>query len=233
MKILIAEDEDLIGIRLKRICSELIANATILIANDLKNASLIIQDKPIDLLLLDLNLNGKDGFMLLEQAISYSFHTIVVSANTDQAIRAFEYGVTDFIAKPFTKERIAQALQRMKYPDKSAISINALKYLGFKEKHAYEIKPLSEILYIQALGNFGKAFLVSGENKLHSRSLDELEKLLPAELFVRIHRSILCNILMIKRIHTYEGSIYKAELNNGIVLPVGRTRIKSLKKYML
>ena len=55
-------------------------------------------------MLLDLNLHARDGFEILKQIVSKSFHTIIISANIDRAIEAFEYGVLDFIPKLYNKE---------------------------------------------------------------------------------------------------------------------------------
>ncbi|MBK7227614.1 MAG: hypothetical protein IPH97_01775 [Ignavibacteriales bacterium] len=60
-----------------------------------------------------MNLNAKDGFELLKQVVSQSFHTIVISANINRAIEAFEYGVLDFIPKPYNIERLKAAFQRL------------------------------------------------------------------------------------------------------------------------
>ena len=60
------------------------------------------------MLLLDLNLGDSDGMTLLESKVAGSFHTIIVSATTDQALRAFEHGVLDFVPKPFAEERLNQ-----------------------------------------------------------------------------------------------------------------------------
>ena len=49
---------------------------------------------------------------MLQTLVSYAFHTIIISANTHQAIEAFEYGVLDFIPKPFTVERLQNAPAR-------------------------------------------------------------------------------------------------------------------------
>ena len=72
-----------------------------------------IKEQSIDLLFLDLNLNREDGYELLEEVAAESFHTIIVSAYKDRAIRAFEYGVLDFVAKPYTEERLSLAIQRI------------------------------------------------------------------------------------------------------------------------
>src|SRR5688572_31129759 len=112
MKILIVEDEPVLAQRLARFCREILGGQleSLRVASMFSEASARLDESPIDLLLLDLNLHGRDGMQLLASSVAGSFHTIIVSANTEQALRAFEYGVIDFVPKPFSRERLEQAL---------------------------------------------------------------------------------------------------------------------------
>ena len=85
----------------------------------LPEALCFIENNSLDLVLLDLNLNGDNGFDLLTTAVSESFHTIVISAYKDQAITAFEYGILDFVPKPFNRDRLEQAFDRDHYKRKN------------------------------------------------------------------------------------------------------------------
>ena len=91
----------------------------------------------IDLLLLDLNLHGKSGFLALENAVAGSFQTIIVSAYADQAITAYEYGVLDFVNKPFSRARLEKALNRFLNSD--YIPVNQTRYLSIRKNAG--IKP--------------------------------------------------------------------------------------------
>ncbi len=108
MRILIVEDETVIARRLERLVRQILGQQLVWLkrADCLAAARADLESFPIDLMFLDLNLHGKDGFGLLEHAVAGAFHTVIVSAHTNQALRAFEYGVLDFVAKPFDKERL-------------------------------------------------------------------------------------------------------------------------------
>src|SRR5688572_16580366 len=114
MRILIAEDESVIARRLERMVKEILGEraGSVAVKESLADAGEYLFEKPIDLLLLDLNLNGEDGYDLLKLAAAGSFQTIVVSANSDRALEAFQYGVLDFVPKPFDLERLKRALDR-------------------------------------------------------------------------------------------------------------------------
>ena len=90
MRIAIVEDEAMVARRLERMIGAILSNCSIRVAPTLHEALDLIRATPIDVLFLDLNLNGRDGFRLLEEAAAAPFQTIVVSAHHDQALRAFD-----------------------------------------------------------------------------------------------------------------------------------------------
>lgn len=231
MKILIVEDEPLLAQRLERFCRELLGERleAVRVAHFFSEASARIDESPIDLLLLDLNLHGRDGMELLAGSVAGSFHTIIVSANTEQALRAFEYGVIDFVPKPFSRERLAQALQRVS--DRGARTGPAAKFLAVRKHGRVELVPVDRVLYVQGAGAYAELVLDDGRRELHDKTLEKLHALLPP-VFERIHKSYLVRLTAVKSLHAQEGSHYEAELKNGLRLPVGRTRYKELREKL-
>jgi DNA-binding LytR/AlgR family response regulator len=228
MKVLIVEDEPLLAGRLERFCREILGERleSIRIATRFSEASARLDESPIDLLLLDLNLHGRDGMDLLASSVAGSFHTIIVSANTEQALRAFEYGVIDFVAKPFGRERLAQALQRV--TERDARAACAAKYLAVRKQGRVELVAIDRVLYVEGAGAYAELVLEDGRRELHDKTLEKLHALLPP-VFERIHKSYVVRMNAVKAIHAQEGSHYEVELRNGLRLPVGRTRYKELR----
>ncbi|RYF25612.1 MAG: response regulator transcription factor, partial [Flavobacteriales bacterium] len=183
----------------------------------------------IDLLLLDLNLNGENGFDLLESVVARSFHTIIVSAYTDRAIKAFEYGVLDFVPKPFDEVRLAQAFKRLTQSLKT--TEETLKFLAVKKAGNVKLIDINELLYIKGAGIYSELYLQNGNVELHDKSLEALEQILPNN-YERIHKSYLVSLQLAERIIVQSGSKYDLLLKNGIVLPIGRSKYKELKKSM-
>jgi DNA-binding LytR/AlgR family response regulator len=229
MKLLIVEDEPLLAQRLERFCREILGDRieSLRLATVLSEASARLDESPIDLLLLDLNLHGRDGMELLASSVAGSFHTIIVSANTEQALRAFEYGVIDFVPKPFSRERLAQALQRVTERDGRAAC--AAKYLAVRKHGRVELVPIDRVLYVEGAGAYAELVLDDGRRELHDKTLEKLHALLPP-VFERIHKSYVVRLSAVKALHAQEGSHYEAELRNGVRLPVGRTRYKELRE---
>ncbi len=232
MNILIVEDESRIAKRIERMTRAILGDAlqSITHINTLQEAVKFIENNALDLVLLDLNLNGDSGFDLLTTAVSESFHTIIISAYKDQAITAFEYGVLDFVPKPFNRDRLEQALHRTNTREKTAT--NTIKFLAVKKRHKVQLIPIEDVLYIKGAGTYTELFLVDGKKELHDKSLEKLEQLLSSS-FERIHKSYLVKMSEIMKISVASGSKYMAELKNGEHIPVGRTKYKDIKAKWL
>ena len=230
MRLLIVEDEPLIAQRLERFCREILSDGLTALhgAESLREAETWLAENPTDVLLLDLNLGGADGMALLRRSVAGSFHTVIVSANTDRALEAFEYGVLDFVPKPFPKERLAQALQRA--TDASAC-VGAAKFLAVKKFGRVELVAVTDVLYVQGAGNYTELVFADGRRELHDKTLERLAAVLPRQ-FERIHKSYLVRLGSIRALHAHEGSHYEAELKNGLRLPIGRTRYKEIREKL-
>jgi len=228
MNILIVEDELRIAKRIERMTQEILGDSlqSLNHVDALPDALEFIRNNPLDLLLLDLNLNGEKGFDLLASAVSGSFHTIIISAYKDQAIHAFEYGVLDFVPKPFNRDRLEQAFNRV--ITKGKPEDNQIKVLAIKKRGRIQLIPIEHLIYVKGAGPYTELFITDGTKELHDKSLEKLEQLL-AHSFERIHKSYLVKMSEVKEIIVKSGSKYMAELKSGELLPIGRTKYKDLK----
>jgi len=232
MKLILVEDEPLVAQRLARFCREILADRLekLHLAATPVEAGAWLAENPVDVALLDLNLEGQDGMELLKRSVASSFHTIIVSANTDRALEAFQYGVIDFVPKPFTRERLALAFARVDGP--TTRPAQAARILAVKKSGRVELVPVDAVLYVQGAGNYSELVLQDGRRELHDKTLEKLEAILPPD-FERIHKSYLVRLSMVKALHAAEGSHYEAELKNGVHLPVGRMRYKELREKLM
>ncbi len=228
MNILIVEDESRIAKRIERMIRAIYGGSlqSLKYINELHVALNFIENNTLDLVFLDLNLNGSSGFDLLAAAVSKSFHTIIISAYKDQAITAFEYGVLDFIPKPFNRDRLEKALNRISAKEETAT--NTVKFLAVKKRHKVQLIPIEDVLYIKGAGAYTELFLTNEKKELHDKSLEKLERLLSFS-FERIHKSYLVKMSEVKKIIVESGSKYIAELKNGELIPIGRTKYKEIK----
>ena len=226
--ILVCEDELLIANRLQRFIEKVARyNCKVSKVSTLSEAFDFFANNEVHLLFLDLNLHGKDGFEILKELSSASFYTIVVSAHTDRAIEAFEYGVIDFIGKPFTEERVKKALDRFEKGNKEAAE--HLKYLAIKSRRGVEFISIEQVNYIKAAGIYSEIILLDNSIKVYDKPLNQTIKLLP-EHFWRVHKSYIVPITHITSIKKRKINSYDVQLKSGTQIPISRTMRKKLLK---
>lgn len=231
MKILIIEDEARIAKRIERMTRDYFdKEVQILLSDSVESGLSTIEKQPIDLLLLDLNLNGEDGFDVLQTVISRSFQTIIISAYTDKAITAFHYGVLDFVPKPFDEQRLAQAFTRFTTPERK--SGQDIQFLAVKKGKTIKLIPIKDIRYIKGAGIYTELHLSNDHIELHDKSLESLEKLLP-ETFERIHKSYILCWQEAEKLVVEAGGRYNMLLKNGELLPVGRSKYKEIRQKLI
>jgi two-component system, LytTR family, response regulator LytT len=231
VRILIVEDEKVAARGLQRMVREILGEEITWMGWEasLDASRFALAEKPVDVLFLDLNLNGENGFELLHGAVAGSFHTIVVSANEDQALRAFEYGVLDFVPKPVSEERLKKAISRIKdanYSGKHA------KYLPIRKSGGVALIRLEDVSYFRGEGNNVEIRLKKGVSEYHRQTLDSLAKVLPPQ-FSRIHRSYIVDTRDVKGVISHGGGRYDVELKSGAKLPLSRIHYKDFKKVTL
>jgi two-component system response regulator LytT len=228
MRILIVEDEIILAQRVQRLTAEILSHLSLQfqIVQSLREAEQFLQSNTIDLLFLDLNLDGKSGFELLKTDKINTIPTVIISAYKEYAIEAFDFGVVDFVRKPVTPERLEKALTRVL--NIKSESPSDPQFLDLKKGSSIQPVPLTDIKYIQGAGVYSRVCLTSNEKILYNKSLDKLEDLLPATFF-RIHKSFIIQLSILKEIHISAGSRYNAEMVTGEMIPIGRTFYKALK----
>jgi two-component system response regulator LytT len=225
--LLIIEDENRIAKRLSRMSTDFFGDQlTVLEHRDsVETGRHYLAENQVDLLLLDLNLNGEDGFTILQEMTAEACHVVIVSAYHDRALQAFEYGVLDFVPKPFNAARLFKAFSRLS--QRGTDSANGLKYLSVQKKGILRLIPVDQLRYVQGAGVYTQLVLSDGTEELHNKSLDRLSVLLP-DTFFRIHKSYLVNLTEIRDIRVEAGGKYTAVLKDGTELPVGRTRYRGV-----
>lgn len=230
IQVLICEDEKLIAERLARFVDKALSlPARIEKVHSILQAKEYLQKQSIDLLFLDLNLHGKDGFTLLRDFLSQSFQTIVVSACTDRAIEAFEYGALDFIGKPFTQERIQKAVDR--YERGLNHQERQLKYLAVKSRRETALVDIKTIKFIKAASIYSDLHLSSGEVKVYDKPLNQLLKLLPSH-FQRVHKSYIVNSHFVQSIYNEKQNSYALVLSSGESIPLSRDKRKDMLSFL-
>ncbi|MFT6000175.1 MAG: two-component system response regulator LytT [Neolewinella sp.] len=239
MHLLIVEDEASMARRLQRILVAMLGNqiTSLTIVTGVAAALNHFSRRPVNLMFLDLNLNGKDGFTILQSLLAESFDVIVVSAYRDRALEAFDYGVLDFVAKPFSKERLHQAVNR--YLSQQGHPDRPLRRLAVKKQGKLTLIEVSDILFVQGADIYTTLHLRPRplDKRMHptelsDKSLESLSRLLPSD-FVRVHKSYIVNLKACKELLIEGGGRYALLLNDGRKAPVGRTRYQEVRERFL
>lgn len=228
MNILIAEDEAPAARRLERLVREHLGEriGELAVAPTAETARATLKTSRVDLLLLDLNLNGADGFSLLDMAERP--RTIVVSARSDRAIDAFDHAVIDFVAKPVSAERLGLALDRALDQPAAQKSRGSL---AVRSAGRIDLAAFADIVSLSGADDYVEVMLVDGRRFLHDMRLRDLERQLPSG-FVRVHRSHIANTAHMRAIRTLPGRRRMLDLAGGATLPISRNRLTALTRLI-
>ncbi len=231
MRVFVVEDEQVVARRLLRLVEKILGDQleSLDLAATLNDALEHIRTRPVDVLFLDLNLQGQDGFRLLHEAAAQPFQTVVVSAQHEQALRAFEYGVTDFVAKPYDETRLRTAISRLAKPEEPRGG--RLRYLAVKKAGEITPVPIESICYIKGADDYSEIHCEDGSRFLHAKTLAALEQILPS-FFERLHRSYIVNTNRVSKYLSRSGGQYLVRMVNDEELPVSRAKFAELKGRM-
>ena len=245
LRTLIVDDEAPARERLKRLlCNnsfvELIGEA-----EDGVKAVGLIEEKNPDLVLLDIQMPGLDGFGVI-RTLRKPPLIIFVTAYDEYAIRAFEVNAIDYLLKPFTRVRLERAVERAyqelsKRADFSAKLDALFQTLGEQQRYLDRIAVrkgsrifvinVSEIDWFSA--ESGLIFIHTKEEKyVTNYTLEELESRLNPDMFFRAHRSAIVNLTKIKEIIPWFAGSHKIRLTTGTEVDLSRSQAKELRKII-
>jgi DNA-binding LytR/AlgR family response regulator len=226
MKIFIVEDEKVALRRLVRHVEETLPGNEISTFCEIEEALSIFETQTPDLLILDLNLNGQDGFNILKKIEKKKFETIVVSANGERALEGFDLEIVDFVLKPYEVERFAKALQKF-MGRRSRLKEKTGAEILIKDGSRRFAISASDILYVSGAGDYREIHCLDGKVYLDGRTLEKFNNLL-TDNFVRIHNSYLVDKNSVVQTVVLGGGKYTAILSDGKELPVSRAKYKEL-----
>lgn len=200
-----------------------------------------IQEHQPDLIFLDIQMPKITGFEMLE-LVENPPAVIFATAFDEYAIKAFEAHAVDYLLKPFDQERFDKAVAKFLAQHKPNVEntkelLNDTQLPGINSrivvKNGSKIKiiPVQEVLYLEAADDFVKIF-TKGGYFLKNKTMTYFESFLPADMFVRCHRSYIVNVQEITRIDPYEKDGHVAILKSGAKINVSRNGYGKLKAVL-
>ncbi len=241
MRALIADDEEPARRALRRLLS---AYPDLEIAGEASNGSEAIEsieETSPDVLFLDIEMPGLNGFDVLAEARSAP-PVVFVTAYDQYAVRAFETNALDYLLKPVDPAALDRAVRRVRTrvapPPLARELLQQLRAtlypaapakLSGRRGRKVVLVPRRDILYVQSEDRL--VFLcTASERFLTDRSMAELEAILPATEYLRIHRGTLVQIEAVQEMYPWLGSgAWRVRLTNGVELDVSRDRVKALR----
>ena len=166
---------------------------------------LILKERP-DLLLLDIQMPNKDGFVLVEKLLEHDVNVevIFVTAYEKYAIRAIKASACDYLLKPVKMKdlkdslvKFAEKVKSVRMNDRYAqliYQLNDKKKLKFRNRTGFTMIDPDEILFCRADSNYTVIELDTGKRLIVSMNLGKVEEILPGLCFSRISRSVIINL---------------------------------------
>lgn len=195
-----------------------------------------------DLVFLDIQMPGLTGFEVLKK-LDHMPQIIFSTAYDEYAFQAFEVHALDYLLKPYTRERFAEAIKLVEQRSDGYLEQihNLVNSLNEQETYLDNLLvsvrqkliniPAKDIIRIEASGDY--ASLVTNEKSfLSNYGISVLEKKLDPKHFTRVHRSAIINVNYIKEVYKYP-SVYEVVMTNDEVVKVSRSYLENIRKFIV
>jgi two-component system LytT family response regulator len=192
-----------------------------------------------EVLFLDIEMPGMNGFDLLETLDEINFDVIFTTAYDEYALKAFKVSAMDYLLKPIDEEDRVVAVNKLKQRQEHRISQqhmellltnlnseNNFPKLAIPSLEGLEFVNVEDILHCEADRNYTTIHTTQGDQFVFSKTLKEIEKLLPVQDFFRTHQSHLVNLRHVKKY--IRGSGGELVLNNGAHIRVAKAKKEAL-----
>ena len=196
-----------------------------------------------DLMILDVQMPKLDGFEVLELLGIEARGVIFTTAYDSYALRAFNVHAVDYLLKPFSAERFAEALALARtrlrksepLPARELLETRrngaALDRLLIRDRSNVHVIPVDQVDYVESQDDY-ISIRVAGKSYLKEQTISELEQQLPPKAFVRIHRRFLLNIARLAKIELVEKENRVAILLDKTQLPISRAGYAKLRAVL-
>lgn len=249
IRILIVDDETLARQRLRMLLDRRKDFEIVGECSSGAEAVRVIRDEKPDMVLLDVQMPELDGFDVIAEVGAHNMPIVIfATAFDDYAIDAFEVGAVDYLLKPVDEERLNRTLDRAsrrlreKGDDTSSSQMSALMRKiaslstssgRFAVKVHGKILFLdpSEIYWIQARDDIARVHLAESAYDVRE-PLSSLEARLPANSFLRVHRSVIVNTTHIRAAEPFDQGDQMLILRNGKRITTGRSYRKVVQEFL-
>ena len=228
MNALIVDDNKIARTTMKQLASQV---KDIKLAGECPNAMEaynLLQEQPIDLIFLDIEMPGMTGLELTKNLGNKKPIIIFTTSKKEYAAEAFELNVADYIVKPVTPARFIQAVDKAReilQSNTEEFNLNEDEFIFIRDSNIVRRLKLEDILFAEAMGDYVKLHTPQKFYAIHT-TLKAVEERLPSSKFLRVHRSYIAAVTKIDTIQ--DGAL----VINGKPVPVADAYRSALNKKM-
>lgn len=186
-----------------------------------------------DLVFLDIQMPGINGFEFLEKLQHKNFAVIFITAYDQYAIRAIRFSAIDYLLKPVDPEELKQAILRFQQMQKSnngnqidfllkQLKENEVKRIALHTAESIDYVELSDIIRCESASTYTTFYLHSGKKIIVSTNIGEYETMFEPHGFFRVHTSHLINLKFVASYNKADGG--QVILKDGTAVDVSRRR---------
>lgn len=235
MKAIVVEDSRLAREGLMRMLSTFDELTIVGEANHPETALKLIKELRPDVLFLDIHMPGESGFDLLDK-LDYIPNVIFTTAYSEYAYRSFDYNPVDYLLKPISTERLAQAIDKLDVEQSGSPNTEAERFeidskIFIKDGDECHLVALRDVLYFESCKNYVRAFFGS-EKAFIKKALSNVEEKLPASHFFRANRQFVVNLDHIKAINDSISDGYDLTMNDGQCIEISRRNGADLRRIL-
>ncbi|HUR11766.1 MAG TPA: LytTR family DNA-binding domain-containing protein [Flavitalea sp.] len=228
MNCLIVDDNQIARTTLRQLASRIKDLTMVPECADALEAYNLLQEKQVEIMLLDIEMPGMSGIELTRNLAKKSPVIIFTTSKKDYALEAFDLNVVDYLLKPITPARFIQAIDKAREVIQSKseeVKVHEDEFIFIRDSNIVKRLKLDDIMYAEAMGDYVKLHTPQRFYAIHT-TLRAVEQRLPADKFLRVHRSY---VVCVEKIDTIQEGVL---IINNKPVPVADVYRASLNKRM-
>lgn len=232
LRAVIADDEPLARLRLRRLLSSMPGIEVVAECASGIEVMQLLPDCPCDVLFLDIQMPGADGFQALEHGVACPRAVVFVTAYAEHAVRAFDVQAVDYLLKPVSAERLQQAVERVQRALAGDVPLPAAvpvpRRLALPIGRRMQMVELDELDCALAQANYVE-LKVGARSFVLRETISGFHARLDPQRFLRIHRSAIVRVDAIREVEPLASGRYRVNLHSGLRLVSGRSYRDALR----
>lgn len=205
-----------------------------------QDALTFVNFNTLDLIFLDIEMPGMNGFQFLEQCQNKNFKVVITTAYDHYAINAIKHQAFDYLLKPIDSDDLKKCIDKIKTDlekEKSNVDIEKIltdislksnksnQRISFNADGKLLIYNLNDILFFKSEGNYSFIYTNKTSKKLVNHNLKAIEDKIEASDFARVHNSFIINLTKVIEFNKSEQYIL---LEDDVIIPVSRNKKEEL-----